>query len=148
MSTFKTTLSNYQVSKSYNDENYWEKEHNIQGIQKDDTTENHISIQMDIPKELSRLICEESERAAKQEIAKLVKNYMTKEKWTYYSSDTDRTLQDWVKDMVKEELYSSREEIVKMAAHELAMSMAKSKTVRERFGDILDGLFSEEDDRK
>lgn len=130
------------------EKNYWEKDHNIPGVQKDETTKDHISIQMDIPKELSRMICEESERAAKQEIAKLVKNHMTKEKWTYYGSETDRTLQDWVKDMVKEELQSNREEIVKMAAHELAMSMAKSKTVRDRFGDILDGLFSEEDDRK
>lgn len=44
------------------------------------------------------------------------------------------------KDLVKDILMENKDLIIEKAAHELALSMARSKTVREKFGDRLEEL--------
>ena len=116
----------------------------------DSENRNQINILMDIPADMIGYISERAENETVAEIKRLAKNKLLEAKYSYYGyggirntrKDADSTdpLQDWVKDMVKELLSENKDLIIEKAAHELALSMSRSKTVREKFADQLEEI--------
>lgn len=115
----------------------------------DSENRNQINISMDIPNDLVERIVNQAESSAISKIQQLVKNKILKSKYSFayiyggmHTTKPDAEdydpLQDWVKDMVKELLEDNKDLIIEKAAHELAMSMSRSKTVREKFTDQLE----------
>lgn len=98
------------------------------------TEGNKISIEMAIPNNLIRNISETASKEAIAEIKKQVESAIFKGK-TYYG---ESKFQEWAVDIFKEYLNENKNEIIKEAAHQLAESMKRSKTVREKFGDLLE----------
>lgn len=97
------------------------------------TEGNKLSIEMAIPSNLIRNISETVSKEAISEIKKQVESEIFKRK-TYYG---ESKFQEWAVDIFKEFLNENKNEIIKEAAHQLAESMKRSKTVREKFGDLL-----------
>lgn len=117
----------------------------------DSENRNQINISMDIPNDLVERIANQAESSAISKIQQLAKNKILKSKYSFaYGYGGVRTtkadaedsdpLQGWVKDMVKELLEDNKDLIIEKAAHELAMSMSRSKTVRDKFADRLEEI--------
>lgn len=110
----------------------------------DSENRNQINISMDIPADTIGHISKRAEDETVAEIKRLAKNKLLEAKYSIWSTckDADSTdpLQDWVKDMVKELLNENKDLIIEKAAHELALSMSRSKTVREKFADQLEEI--------
>ena len=104
------------------------------------TEGNKISIEMAIPNSLIRNISETASKEAIAEIKKQVENEIFK-RTTHFG---ESKFQDWAADIFREYLNENKDLIVKEAAHQLADSMRRSKTVRERFGDLLEDDIVEE----
>ena len=98
------------------------------------TEGNKISIEMAIPNSLIRNISETAGKEAIAEIKKQVESEIFK-RTTHYG---ESRFQEWAADIFKEFLNENKEIIIKEAAHQLAESMKRSKTVREKFGDLLE----------
>ena len=98
------------------------------------TDGNKLSIEMAIPNSLIRNISETASKEAIAEIKKQVESEIFKQK-TYYG---ESKFQDWAADIFREYLYENKEIIIKESAHQLADSMRRSKTVREKFEDLLE----------
>ena len=98
------------------------------------TEGNKISIEMAIPNNLIRNISETASKEAIVEIKKQVESEIFK-RTTYFG---ESKFQDWAADIFKEFLNENKEIIIKEAAHQLSDSMKRSKTVREKFGDLLE----------
>lgn len=117
----------------------------------DSENRNQISIVMDIPADMIEHISGRAENETVAEIKRLAKNKLLEARCSYsYINGGIRDtrndavsadpLQDWVKDMVKELLNENKDLIIEKAAHELAMSMSRSKTVRDKFADRLEEI--------
>lgn len=104
------------------------------------TEGNKLSIEMTIPDNLIRNISEVAGKEAIAEIKRQATNEIFKQN-TYYG---ESRFQDWTIDIFKEFLNENKDTIIKEAAHQLADSMRRSKTVRERFGDLLEDDIVEE----
>ena len=111
---------------------------------KTEENDGELNIHMNLPKTLVFDISENTKKIAEEEIKKLVRDRILKPSYYWQSSDNERPFQDWVKDLVKEQLNKDREIIIEKAAHEFAVSMKKSKIMRDKFAN----LFDEEDDLK
>lgn len=98
------------------------------------TEGNKMSIEMAIPDSLIRNISETASKEAVAEIKAQVKAETFK-RTTYFG---ESKFQEWAVDIFKEFLNENKNEIIKEAAHQLAESMKRSKTVREKFGDLLE----------
>ena len=98
------------------------------------TDGNKLTIEMAIPNDLIQTISKEASKEAIAEIKKQVENEIFK-RTTYFG---ESKFQDWAADIFKEFLNENKEIIIKEAAHQLADSMRRSKTIRERFGDLLE----------
>ena len=98
------------------------------------TEGNKMSIEMAIPDSLIRNISETASKEAVAEIKKQVESEIFK-RTTYFG---ESKFHDWAADIFREYLNENKDLIVKEAAHQLADSMRRSKTVRERFGDLLE----------
>ncbi len=101
---------------------------------KESTDGNKLSIEMAIPDNLIRNISETAGKEIIAEIKMQVESEIFKRKTHYGES----RFQEWAADIFKEFLNENKEIIIKEAAHQLADSMRRSKTVRERFGDLLE----------
>jgi histone H3/H4 len=101
---------------------------------KEPTDGNKLSIEMTIPDSLIQNISETASKEAISEIKKQVESEIFKRK-TYYG---ESKFQEWAIDIFKKFLNENKNEIIKEAAHQLAESMKRSKTVREKFGDLLE----------
>ena len=117
----------------------------------DSENRNQISIVMDIPNDLAEYISRKAENEAISEIKRLAKNKLLKARCSYSyinggirdtlkDADSADPLQDWVKDMVKTFLEDNKNLIIEKAAHELALSMSRSKIVRDKFVDRLEEI--------
>lgn len=104
------------------------------------TEGNKLSIEMTIPDNLIRNISEVAGKEAIAEIKRQATNEIFKQNTHYGES----RFQDWTIDIFKEFLNENKDTIIKEAAHQLADSMRRSKTVRERFGDLLEDDIVEE----
>lgn len=104
------------------------------------TEGNKISIEMAIPSSLIRNISETASKEAIAEIKKQVESEIFK-RTTYFG---ESKFQDWAADIFREYLNENKDEILKEAAHQLADSMRRSKTVREKFGDLLEAEVANE----
>lgn len=119
--SFGTPITDYR---SENDEKTERKE---------PTEGNKLSIEMTIPDNLIRNISEVAGKEAIAEIKRQATNEIFKQNTHYGES----RFQDWTIDIFKEFLNENKDTIIKEAAHQLADSMRRSKTVREKFGDLL-----------
>ena len=117
----------------------------------DSENHNQINISMDIPADMIGHITGKAEDETVAEIKRLAKNKLLEAKHSYSyiyggirntlrDADSTDPLQDWVKDMVKELLNENKDLIIEKAAHELALSMSRSKTVRDKFADRLEEI--------
>lgn len=101
---------------------------------KEFTEGNKLSIEMAIPDSLIRNISETASKEAIAAIKKQVESEIFK-RTTYFG---ESKFQDWAADIFREYLNENKNLIVKEAAHHLADSMRRSKTVRAKFGDLLE----------
>lgn len=113
---------------------------------KTEENDGELNIHMNLPKTLVFDISENTKKIAEEEIKKLVRDKLLKSVYSWQPSVGDRPLQDWVKDLVKEQLNKDRDIIIEKAAHEFAVSMMKSKIMREKYANQLDDVL--EDDLK
>lgn len=108
---------------------------NIDKTKPEEFTEgNKMSIEMAIPDSLIRNISEAASKEAIAGIKKQVESEIFK-RTTYFG---ESKFHDWAADIFREYLNENKDLIVKEAAHQLADSMRRSKTVREKFGDLLE----------
>lgn len=107
---------------------------------------NQINLTVDISPDLLEHIEKKATEETVIEIRKLAKNKLLRSSG-YFSRnevrDTD-PLQDWAMDLVKDILMENKDLIIEKAAHEFAGSMARSKTVREKFGDRLEEMLNDD----
>ena len=101
---------------------------------KEPTDGNKLSIEMAIPDSLIQNISETASKEAVVGIKKQVESEIFK-RTTYFG---ESKFHDWAADIFREYLNENKDLIIKEAAHQLADSMRRSKTVRERFGDLLE----------
>lgn len=106
----------------------------------DMTPNNQINLTMDISPDLIQFIEKKATEETVIEIKQLAKNKLLQPKghWGRTDARNDDPLQDWAKDLVKDILMENKGIIIEKAAHELALSMARSKTVREKFSEQLE----------
>ena len=126
--SFGTPITNYR------------SENNEKTEPEEPTEGNKISIEMAIPNNLIRNISETAGKETIAEIKKQVESEIFK-RTTHFG---ESRFQDWAADIFKEFLNENKEIIIKEAAHQLADSMRRSKTVRERFRDLLEDDMAEE----
>ncbi len=126
--SFNTPITNYR------------SESNEKTEPEEPTEGNKISIEMAIPNSLIRNISETAGKETIAEIKKQVESEIFK-RTTHFG---ESRFQDWAADIFKEFLNENKEIIIKEAAHQLADSMRRSKTVRERFRDLLEDDMAEE----
>lgn len=107
-------------------------------------TENKIVITMGLNSSaLTKEIADVVTNRLQIEFEKNARDLIMKKNYSYYSgptrySDANRSdLKDWVIDVMKEFFQENREAIIQESAKNLAASMMKSKTVREKYMDIL-----------
>ena len=95
--------------------------------------EDRLRIDMGLPNSMLRDILEQTKREVVEELKKQINKCIFEDKYSYYGTQKDK-LQEWVKDMIKEEVLAANKDlIIEKAAKELASSMSRSKVVREQF---------------
>ena len=125
------------------------KEHEPSGTVEE--TENKIVITMGLNSPaLTKEIADVVMNRLQIEFEKNARDLIMKKNYSFYSgptrySDANRSdLKDWVIDVMKEFFQENREDIIRESAKNLAASMMKSKTVREKYMDILEEEMHEE----
>ena len=105
--------------------------------------EDRLRIDMGLPNSMLRDILEQTKREVVEDLKKQINKRIFEDKYSYYGSQKDK-LQEWVKDMFKEEVLTANKDlIIEKAAKELASSMSRSKVVREQFMEQLEESLEE-----
>lgn len=100
------------------------------------SNENKMILTLDLD---GTAIKSEIERRVRNEIVEDMKKQIKSSIFTDRGPYSNRRseLAPWVVDLVKETLNSCKDEIVEKAANQLAVSMTRSKSFREKFENIL-----------
>lgn len=100
--------------------------------------EDRLRIDMGLPNSMLRDILEQTKREVVEELKEQINKCILEDRYSYYGFQKDK-LQEWVKDMIKEEVLAANKDlIIEKAAKELASSMSRSKVVREQFMEQLE----------
>ncbi len=105
--------------------------------------EDRLRIDMGLPNSMLRDVLEQTKREVVEDLKKQINKCIFEDRYSYYGSQKDK-LQEWVKDMIKEEvLAASKDLIIEKAAKELASSMSCRKVDREQFMEQLEESLEE-----
>lgn len=105
--------------------------------------EDRLQIDMALPNSMLHDILEQTKREVVEELKKQINKCILEDRYSYYGFQKDK-LQEWVKDMIEEEVLAANKDlIIEKAAKELASSMSRSKVVREQFMEQLEESLEE-----